>query len=173
MIPLTSAQEMQDALSQAGIVAFSDHNNDGFEDENLVNSCVVFGTGFVGGKLAKLFTLVALATVPVIREYATIVAIRTLCTRRGNPIPESIEMRYREIVDRDGLLDDIAHGRMSLIDEDGNLLVGKSFAPTLSNLVVDRRHSARKIRVKQGSSSQIVTPLHRNMAGYARDGRVY
>ncbi|XZE18810.1 phage protein Gp36 family protein [Pirellulaceae bacterium SH449] len=173
MTPLTSSQEMQDALSQAGIVAFSDHNNDGFEDANLINSCIVFATGFVGGKLAKLFTLVALATVPVIREFATIVAIRTLCTRRGNPIPESIEMRYREIVDKDGLLDQIANGQMSLYDEDGNLLVGKSFAPVMSNLVVDRRHSARKIRVKQGSSSPVITPLHRNVAGYARDGRVY
>jgi phage gp36-like protein len=173
MIPLTSAQEMQDALSQPGVVAFSDHNNDGFEDTNLVDSCIVFATGFIGGQLAKLFTLVALATAPVIREFATIVSVRTLCTRRGNPIPESIEMRYREIVDKDGFLDQIAKGGMSLLDEDGELLVGKSFAPTMSNLVVDRRQVSRKIRVKQGSSSQAVTPLNRNIAGYARDGHVY
>ena len=173
LTPLTSIDEMRSMISAQGVVAFSDHNSDGFEDVSVVQSCVDFASAFLGGAVAKLFTLVALATSPVMREFATVVAIRTLCMRRGNPIPESIELRYQEIVARDGLLAAIVSGAMQLLDSNGNPIPGlKSFGPVMSNLLIDRRFLHEKVRVRRQSSTDFSSKLERDSNGISEVGYV-
>lgn len=171
--PLTTAEEMRELLSAQGVLAWSDHNQDGAEDVNIIPTCVNFASTFIGGKLAKRFPLIALATAYLIREFATVIACRTLCMRRGNPIPDSLEMRYQEIVQRDGLLDQVANGTLPLIDDEGELIVGRGFAPTFSNLRVERRYPTQKIRVVQQTSSPAQSTQRRNFAGSVEvsDGR--
>lgn len=170
---LTSIEEMRRMFSDQGVVAFSDHNSDGFEDATVVQSCVDFATGFLGGAVAKLFTLASLATSTVMREFATIVALRTLCMRRGNPIPESIELRYQEIVARDGILEAIAKGAMQLLDSNGAPIPGlKSFGPVMSNLSIDRRFYFEKVRVQRQSSTDFSSKLERDSNGISEVGYV-
>lgn len=163
MTPLTSIASMERYLSQAGIVSFTDHDNDGVPDEGVANDSIQFANGFVVGKLAGRFSGDSLTQSPVIAEIATIIAVRSLCLRRGNPVPDSLEMRYQEIVSPNGLFDQIAIGKIQLIDADGKPIAGRGgYHPTFSNLTVDRRFAAEQIRVEEASSFPLQTRLERD-----------
>lgn len=163
MTPLTSISAMERYLSQAGIVSFSDHDDDGVSDDGVANDSIQFANGFVMGKLASRFSNTALAQSPVITEITTVVAVRTLCLRRGNPVPDSLEMRYQEIVAPSGLFDQIIAGKIQLIDADGKAIAGRGgYHPTYSNLTVDRRFAAEQIRVEEASSFPLQTRLERD-----------
>lgn len=171
---LTTLEEMQRLFSAQGVVAFADHDENGAADAGVVDDCINYATTFVGGVLLLKFDLQQLASSYVVREIATVVACRTLCHRRGNPAPESLEMRYRELTEKDGLLSLIAGGLMQLMDTSGNILLGRSFAPTFSNLKVDRRHPHEKVRVVQQSSMPVETALERDVStGIVEGGSGY
>lgn len=161
---LTDAARMDRCLSAYGIIAFADHDSDGLSDPVVVDECIEYSIAEIIGKLVQRYEPAVLANVPVISEYATIIACRTLCTRRGNPVPEPLEMRYQEIIAVGGLLDQIASGKRLLIDADGNLVRPRgSFGPSFSNLTVDRGFNEKRIRVVDGASSMRTTLLPRNV----------
>jgi phage gp36-like protein len=147
-------------LSEVGVVGFSDHEEYGEVDNAVVDDCVTYATNHIFGLLATRYAISAIANASILPELATIIACRTLCLRRGNPIPDSLEMRYQEIIARDGLLEEIAKGDVKLIDANGNILNSKGgFAPSFSNLTVDRRYRQENIRVVTGSSPMLPTRL--------------
>lgn len=170
---ITSENEMNLMLSAQGIIAFADHNRDATSDAGVVLSCINYATSLVFGHLAKKYELIQVASSHMIREIGTVIACRTLCTRRGNDIPASLEMRYQEIIQKDGLLDMISKGLVQLVDDSGNMLLGKSFAPTMSNLVIDRRHLHEKIRVVQQNSLPVDSALERDNSGGMIEGQAH
>lgn len=161
---LTSSDAMDRYLSAQGLVGFADHNDDGFDDDGVIDECILYASGFLLSPLVARYPVASMASAIMIPELATVIACRTLCTRRGNPIPESLEMRYQEIVKKDGLLDQIASGKLMLIDGNGNQVPGRGgYYPVHSNLQVDRRFTQEQIRVQQGSSSNFTSQAERDL----------
>ncbi len=156
---LTTPDILGRFLSSQGIDSFSDGDSD------TVADCITYAAGLVLGKLATKYPLTYLAGSLLLIEYATIIAARTLCPRRGNPIPESLELLYQGIVSEGGFLDQIVAGQIKLIDASGNIIAAKgSFAPTMSNLRVDRRYPNERIRVVEQSSTNVQSKLERDSA---------
>lgn len=141
-------------LSQYGILAWADHDQDGVSDDNVLGDCQTYGFTFLTGRLSHKYSVATMAQAPMLIEIEAIITLRELCLRRGNAPPASLEMRYQEITREGGLLDEIVKGRMYLVDENGNPLRPLvSGSPSHSNLMVDRGFSEKRIRVVTGQSN--------------------
>ena len=161
---LSDRNSLERYLSTQGVVSFSEHDSQGPEGA-IVDECIAFASALFLGRLISRYPLSSLRRSPLSNEFCTVIAARTLCNRRGNPIPESTEMRYQEIIERDGLIDQIYKGTIKLVDANGSIIAGKgSNHPTMSNLRVDRRHINEKIRVKTQSSTPVNTDLERDVS---------
>ncbi len=133
-------------------------------DENayVLYDCKVYAGSFLASKLAKRYEYASLLDCPMMIEVWCVIVLRTLCFRRGNPPPASLEFRYQEIMQRDGLLDQIASGMLPLTDETGAPIRPKNAnAPGWSNLHVDRIYPESKVRVVTGSSDMTTSRLRR------------
>ena len=151
---------------------WADHDRDGVSDDNVIEDCQTYGTSFIVGKLSKRYSLAQLVRSGMMVELSAVVILRELCLRRGNIPPQSLEFRYQEITQKDGMLDQIVAGTLQLVDENGNVIGGKrGLAPTFSNLRVDRRYAHEQIRVVSGSSSNSTTQLEQDQLAY--DGGYY
>lgn len=158
---LTTSVLLERFLSSQGMLSFAD------DDSDTVADCINYATVFLFGKLAHSYLASALPGASLLKEFANVIASRVLCTRRGNPVPESLEMRYQEIIARDGLLDQVAKLKLKLINDSGSIIAGKgSNAPVFSNLRVDRRYPNEQIRVVEGSSAQATSKLERDTASF-------
>lgn len=174
--PLGTDEDLEGYFSSYGIRSWTNHtetDDPGEEDENAVTDgaenefvlyqCKVYAGSFLASKLARRYTYLSLADCPMMVEIWCVIVLRTLCFRRGNPPPASLEFRYQELTQHDGLLDQIANGKLPLTDEDGNPFRPKnSNAPSWSNLQVDRIYSEKKIRVVSGNSDKTNSALPRH-----------
>ena len=143
-------------LSTFGVTAFADHDYDQVEDDGIVDECLEFGSQEVYGRIAARYPIADVATKrpKLLVEYATVVAARTLCMRRGNPAPQSLEIRYQEITATDGSLDKIASGKIRLIDSTGAQIAAVSGgAMAHANITIDRRFNKNQQRVIRSSST--------------------
>lgn len=164
MQPLVTDAQLERYFGVYGIVSFSDHNNDGIEDQLVRDDCKTYATAYIVGVLSQRFEYAKLATSPIIPELCAVITLRELCLRRGNAPPASLEARYQEIVAERGLLDRIASGKIPLVDTNGNRIEQRAgFAPTHANLQIDRRFVETKVRVVDSSSNMQPTPLKRNV----------
>ena len=135
------------------------------DDDETVTDCINYAIAYIVGIVSVKYLVEKLLDAPLLTEFATIIAARSLTTRRGNPIPESLELRYQEIVSPDGLLHLVATGKIKLVDSTGSIITGKGGScPTMSNLVVDRRFPTEQIRVKHSSSTFVQSKLERDSA---------
>ena len=134
------------------------------ESENafVLWDCKCYAGAFLAGKLAGKYTYEQLQDAPVMAEIWCVVVLRTLCFRRGTSPPASLEFRYQEIVQRDGLIDQLINGKMVLVDTTGEpIRLRNSAVPTWSNLHVDRIYPESKVRVITGSSDMSTSQLPR------------
>lgn len=160
---LASDAQLQRYMSVYGITTWADHDQDLVDDAFVVEDCKTYGTHEIASRLAQRYAASALASVPILVEIACVVILRELTLRRGNPPPASLEQRYQEIVGKDGWLDQVAGGRVLLLDEDGNPIPAATFnVPYHSNLQVDRRFSEKRIRVVTGQSNLAPSKLRRD-----------
>lgn len=148
-------------MSTLGIRSWTNHDEtddefaspDAAANAAVLRDAKIYGGGLLAGRLALRYSYSLLATVPMMEEIWAVLVLRTLCFRRGNPPPTSLELRYQEIVQRDGMLDEIVKGKIPLTDADGNPIRPKNAnIPSWSNLQVDRRFAESTIRVVTGSS---------------------
>lgn len=166
-------------MSALGIRTWTNHDetNDGDGVQELIddaneNAAVsldakVYAGTFLGGRLSNKYEYTTLQQAPLMIEIWAVVCLRTLCFRRGNPPPKSLEARYQEIVEKDGLLDQIASGKMKLTDVYGTPLPPKNpGAPSHANLQIDRRYPESSVRVVTGSSDTKSSPLGRKFDRY-------
>lgn len=149
---LTSHAEMERCFSSHGVDAFSDHDGAGFRDTDVVDDCANEGSYEVLNYAGQRYSQTGLFGHSTSRAWATLFACRLLTIRRGNPIPESFQIRYEEIM---ALLKQIPSGAYKLfgLGERGDL------RPTWSNLQVDRRYRHSTIRVTSPNSSSSPTAL--------------
>ena len=137
---------------------------DAYENALVLYHCKVFARSFMASKLAKRYEYSMLDDCPMMIEVWCVIVLRTLCFRRGNPPPASLEFRYQEIVAKDGLLDQLASGMLMLTDLNGNPLRPKNAnAPSWSNLQIDRWYPEAKVRVVSGNSDMTTSKLPRRI----------
>jgi hypothetical protein len=148
-LSLTTYEKVRRYLSSHGIQSFV-----GDEQETVNDEIEVTGADIMG-KISQRYTIAQAAQSPMIEGFAKLITSRNLCTNRGNPIPESLELRYQEIMGDGGKLDKIGMGKTKLVDANGDLIRGRvGYAPGMSNLRVDRWRHNEQIRVVQGSSTR-------------------
>lgn len=175
--PIGTDADLQGYFSTYGIRSWTNHTEsddageegedlaaDAYENALVLYQCKVFAGSFIAGKLSRMYQYSTLLDCPMMIEVWCVIVLRTLCFRRGNPPPASLELRYQEFVQRDGLLDQIVKGLVAITDENGDpLRVKNSSAPSWSNLKVDRIYSEKKIRVVSGNSDRTNSDLPRHM----------
>jgi transposase InsO family protein len=131
--------------------------------DEIVEDCQNHSSGLLASRLAQRYEYSVLLTVPMLVEVHCIMTLRDLTLRRGNPTPASLEQRYQEIMQKDGLLDQIAKGHLLLVDENGlPVRMKNANTPKHSNLQVDRRFAERRVRVVTGSSNTEPSKLRRD-----------
>lgn len=162
-VTLVTDAELDRYMSAFGVVVFADHDDDGVSDDEVVNDCKTYATGTILGRLSKRYLPSIIASATIMPEIAAIVTLRTLCLRRGNQPPSSLEGAYHDIVDQGGILDEIVSGKLVLVDADGNPLAQKlGKAMMHSNIVIDRIYTENQQRVITGSSNRVPSQLPRS-----------
>ncbi len=160
----TSA-ELEGYMSVYGIASWANHDPDAATssyDSTVMLHCKTYANALLAGRLAKRYEYSLLVSAPMLNEIWCVIVLRTLCFRRGNPPPASLEFRFQEIMQKDGLLDQIASGQLVLVDDSGNPLRPKNAnAPSHANLQVDRWYPETPIRVVTGSSDTSTSRLPR------------
>ena len=161
---LTDLDALTRLITAQGVISFTEHDEEG-SDGSSADECIAFAIAYVKGRLAAMYPPAVLANAPILREWTTVIAARTLCTRRGNPIPDSLEMRYQEIIDpRSGFLTQVFTGIIALVDANGSIIIGKpSSAPVMSNLRIDRRYPNKSVRVVRQTTRPVDSKLTRDI----------
>jgi phage gp36-like protein len=158
----TDAQ-LEGYMSVYGIASWANHDDTDpltSYDATVLSDCKTYASALLAGRLVKRYEYSLLVTAPMLNEIWCVIVLRTLCFRRGNPPPASLEFRYQEIMQKDGLLDQIATGKLALVDDSGNPVRPKNAnAPSHANLQIDRWYPETPIRVVTGSSDTSTSRL--------------
>lgn len=149
---LTSHAEMERLFSAAGMVAFSDHEKSGIQDDDVVDDCANQGSAEVFNYACQRYSTTALASHTTPRGWATLFACILLAIRRGNEIPEPWIAERERIMP---MLEGTGKGTYQFY----GLALRADLRPTWSNLQVDRRHRHSTVRVTQVNSSDAPTVL--------------
>lgn len=146
-----SLDDMQSLFSSAGVTAFADHDGDGQDDDGVTDHCINRATAEINQYLSRWHSATVLAASVLVNEWATVLAVVYLCRRRGNPVPESLQEDYAEII---ATLKEAAAGSGLQ-----GLAMRSDLRPTMSNLQVDRRYPHSTIRVTRENSTDAPTVL--------------
>ena len=162
MASLVSDGQLERFFSAYGLVVFSDHDDDGTSDTDVIADCKTYATAYFVGALADRYTYAQLASAAITFELVAVITLRELCLRRGNAPPASLEARYKEIVNEKGLIDRIRSGAVPLVDSSGERVPVKvKNAIQHANLQVDRRYSESQVRVVDTTSNMSPSKLKR------------
>lgn len=172
LAPLAPLEPIQRYMSTYGISTWADHDRDGTDDDDVLEDCQSIATQKIVSRLRRRYLAASLYTtggLPInaeLQECAVVIALRHLCLRRGNPVPESLEYVYEQYTGKDGWLDRVVKGKEPLVDEDGGLVEQRKGIglPTFSNLTIDRRYGSERVRVMKQSSSNNPTSLEQDTA---------
>jgi hypothetical protein len=127
MTDIGTDDDLEGYMASYGISSWADHESVADPAASLVlDQCVLYANSFIASKLSRRYEYATLLTCPLMVEVWCIIVLRTLTFRRGNPPPASLEFRYQELVQKDGLLDQIADGTFPLTDGNGNPLRPKN-----------------------------------------------
>lgn len=153
----TTVPLMERYLSPFGVEAFADHDNDGVADDDVIDDVLGETTRMITNILCPRYDSEQLTGNDSITDIATVIACRLLCLRRGNPPPDSLEMRYQELMK---YLEALASGAQKIC----GLRSKPGGTPVWSNLTVIRGYGDTKHRVIRGSSSTNQSALPRRTA---------
>ena len=152
-------EDMIRHLSHAGIIAFSDHDDTGTEDDDVIDDSIERATEEITGWLCPLYTVVNLALSPIVKRWATVTACYHLVKTRGNPVPESLHEDYDKIFAMpDGWLAQTRKQQFKL----PGIARSDVNTPAFSNLTIDRRFRREKIRVIPSISSPIESDIEQD-----------
>lgn len=157
-----TVRDIERFLSVAGVDAFSDHDFDGYREAGVVDDAIEEAAAFIRDKVCTWYNSEDLIGNVTVRRWNKIIAVRIICSSRANPIPDTVELHYREVVED---MTNIGKGNGSLCGvpkRDVN-------TPTWSNLRVDRRYDRERIRVIQETSSPIQSELEQDLARRSTD----
>lgn len=123
-------------LSVEGVVAFSDNDNNGIKDADVIEDCIAQAAAEIDFELHERYSSEQLQTSSIVNRWATELACYFLCIRRGNPVPESIQRESERILFADdSLLGEIRRGNRWLPGLEPN----RGQAPSFANVTIDRR----------------------------------
>lgn len=154
---LCSESDLQRMFSSAGVTSFADHDQDGLADTGVTDDCINQATGEIQFYCTQ-YALADLATSNLVARWATVLAVRFLCQRRGNIVPDSVESEYQDIKEK---LKEVRSGfPIPGVPYRTNSL------PTMSNVRVDRRYPQSTIRVTPNNSTNASTALTQDTVPY-------
>lgn len=161
---MCSETDLQEYLSAAGVTAFSDHDQSGSSDTNVVNNAINRITSRILDLAGQQYEInAAFIAHQTLKDWSIVGSCYVLCGMRGNPRPDSLAEDYLEIFGPKGLLEQVRAGNYQLY----GLAKRGGKAPSFANPTIDRRFTTRKIRVKpNSSSSNITTPPSEDLAPY-------
>lgn len=123
-------------LSSAGATAFSDNDQDGLLDNDVVEGAIAHAAEEIDFALHERYSSAALATSDHIARWSTVLACYFLCMTRGNPVPESLQREANRILfDENSNLSEIRRGNRVL----PNVTPDRGQAPSFANMTIDRR----------------------------------
>jgi phage gp36-like protein len=153
-----TVEDMERLFSTVGVTAFSDHDEDTTRDVDVVEDCINQASQLLDFYLRHAHSQAQIASSTLVNRWCTVMAVRYLCQRRGNGVPESVELEWADEIKP--LLEELRKDREALpgIDrEDEDYM-------TMSNLRVDRRFNTSTIRVTPSNSSRPSTKLTQDLA---------
>lgn len=153
--------DMQRLFSTQGVTAFADHDGDGEADSlngsTVTGDCIDQATEEINFYLLRWYSAAQLATSTLVNRWCTVLAVYFLCQRRGNPDPEIFQAEFERIM-----------AKLELVKPGGFTIPGLPFKsdlrPSFSNMEVDRRFPANRVRVQTANSDNISTTLAQNAA---------
>ena len=158
---LCDREDMIRHFSYRGIVSFSDHDQCGEEDVEVLDDCIERASDELEGYLYPLYRSESLPLSRTVRHWATVVACFFLCEKRGNPVPDSLYDEYMRIMQIPGGLVDRTRRGIFVLPCIPRTNVN---VPSFSNLTVDRRYRREKIRVIEANSSPIKSKIEQDTA---------
>lgn len=149
--------DMERLFSVYGLTAFSDHEETGVIDEDVIDDCINHATEEINRFAMVRYSAAGLATSSLINGWCTMLAVVFLCHHRGNPVPESLQREFERIMEA---LVAVATGGV------GGYLPGVALRadmrPSMSNLQIDRRYRHSTARVVKVNSTDQTTVLGQN-----------
>lgn len=139
--------ELELKFSAYGVQAFSDHDDTGSANEDVITSCIDEASGEIDMYCSRFYTSSVLADSRWINHSCVTIALKVLCECRGNPVPDSLMNRYTEIIK---MLERIRDGQDQLPDS----ALRSDLRPGFSNISIDRRYRFSRARVNKTSSTQ-------------------
>lgn len=152
--------DMQTQLSLYGLIAFSDHEETGSEDDIVIDAMRLQATQELEGYLTPLYDTDQLASSSLVARWCAILACCDLTRTRGNQVPESLYDACEKITAKGGMIDQTKAGTFII----PGLIRKSTNAPSFSNLTIDRRYRREKIRVIRANSGPIESALERDHA---------
>ncbi len=159
MTTLCTKDDMVNYLSLRGVISFSDHDDTGVENDEVINDCRQFSSDELIGWLSPMYAVSELALSTLVTRWATIIACYRLCKTRGNPVPESLHEEYENLISIPNGMVHQARNQKFIIP---NIRRQTINVPAFSNLTIDRRYRREKIRVIQANSSNIPSAIEQD-----------
>lgn len=159
-IPFCEKDDMVRYMSLAGVIAFSDHEQTGEENDDVIDDCREQATDELIGQLLKLYEPAELAKSRLVTRWATVLACYYLCRTRGNPVPDSLHEAYDKLTMDGGTLAKVLDNQFYIPD----IARRGVSVPTFSNMTIDRRYRREKVRVIRSISSDISSKLDQDFA---------
>lgn len=144
--------ELERFLSTNATIDFADHDADGVADTDVIEDCINQATDEIDLYARQQYTQTVLATSTLITRWCVVISARFLAQRRGNIVPDSIEVEWQRIIEH---LDAISLNTRQL----PGLAKRADLRPTWSNLKIDRRYRYSTVRVTKTNSSDAPTRL--------------
>ena len=148
-VELTEQAAMERLFSAAGITAFSDHEQTGETDEDVVQDAIYDASEEILGAVFNRYEPEQVARSRVVRTWATFLACYYLCLRRGNDYPASWSTEIERIRAE---LELIRHGKGLR-----GIPLRADLRPTWSNLQIDRRWPRSKVRVVRQTGPNVTS----------------
>jgi phage gp36-like protein len=147
--------EIERFLSTQGVVAHTDHDENGVADDDVIDDCINDAKAEIDLYCGQRYSEASLAGSHIVSRWAKVLATLFVCECRGNSPPESLQReadRIRVILER------ILSGEMSI----PGVAFSSDLRPVFSNVTVDRRYRFGRIRSIQASSSNAQTRIVRH-----------
>lgn len=145
-MPFSSATLLQREFGLDAMVAWSDHEESGTVDTAVIDDALIMADQEIMFAINGVYSEAQLATSPLVRYWATLLAGYHLFNNRGNSAPEHLKLMIKEVRDMMKL---VADGLRKI---PGLTATGLG-VPTVSNRMVDRRYGERTIRIQHQSST--------------------
>jgi hypothetical protein len=140
--------DMDLLLSREGIDLRKDDDEDAFDNSleaDIVPRAINYATSRVNLYCLGFYDAIQLETSWLVNEWTTIVAVRWMCGRRGNPVPTSLAEMFKEAL---ADLELVRSGVFQIPD------IGKRFpdSPAWANVTFDGRYRYARTRIEQSIS---------------------